>query len=81
MEATQAHDDPQILLAKQGQGEAEIEMQEVPSTYHQCMKFPFQVSKVTIPTNTNYKCNMLKFFDSFVPTKRESTENHIKNLK
>ena len=45
------------------------EMQAVPSTYHQCIKFPFHRLEVTVPTNTSYDCNMLtKTTNIFVPT-------------
>ena len=51
------------------------EMQAVPSTYHQCIKFPFHGSEVTVPANTSYDCNMLtKSADSFVLANRESIE-------
>ena len=57
------------------------EMRVVPSTYHQCVKFPFHGSKVTIPANTSYTCNMLKAIENFVPTNRESIDYHDKKLK
>lgn len=57
------------------------EMQAVPLTYHQCVKFMFQGSEVTIPAITSYTCNMLKSVDNFVPTNRDSTKNHVNKLK
>ena len=53
----------------------------VPSTYHQCIKFPFHGYKVTIPTTTSYTCNMLKAIENFVPTNMESIGYHDKKLK
>ena len=52
------------------------EMRVVPSTYHQCVKFPFHRSEVTIPATTSYTCNMLKAVENFVPTNRECTNYH-----
>ena len=57
------------------------EMCVVPSTYHQCVKFPFHGSEVTIPATTSYTCNMLKAAENFVPSNRESTEYHDNKLK
>ena len=57
------------------------EMRAVPSTYHQCVKFPFHGSEVTIPATTSYTCNMLKAAENFVPTNRESTDYHDNKLK
>ena len=57
------------------------EMRVVPSTYHQCVNFPFHGSEVTIPATTSYTCNMLKVAENFVPTNRESTEYHDNKLK
>jgi hypothetical protein len=56
-------------------------MHVVPSTYHQCIKFPFHGSEVTIPTTTSYTCNMLKAAESFIPANRESTDYHDTKLK
>ena len=52
------------------------EMRALPSTYHQCVKFPFHGSELTIPATTTYTCNMLKDVETFVPTNRESIEYH-----
>ena len=57
------------------------EMRVVPSTYHQCVKFPFHGSEVTIPATTSYTCNMLKVVENFVPSNRESTDYHENKLK
>ena len=57
------------------------EMHVVPSTYHQCVKFPFHGSEVTILATTSYTCNMLKDAETFVPRNRESTEYHENKLK
>ena len=57
------------------------EMHVGPSTYHQCIKFPFHGSEVTIPTTTSYTCNMLKATKKFGPTNRESTDYHDNKLK
>ena len=57
------------------------EMRAVPSTYHQCVKFPFHGSEVTIPATTSYTCNMLKAAENFVPTNRESVTYHDDQLK
>ena len=57
------------------------EMRDVPSTYHQCVKFPFHGSEVTIPATTSYTCNMLKAAEKFVPTNKESTDYNDNNLK
>lgn len=57
------------------------EMHAVPSTYHQCVKFPFHGSEVTIPATTSYTCNMLKATENFVPANRESTDYHDNKLK
>ena len=56
-------------------------MRIVPSTYHQCVKFPFHGSEVTIPATTSYTCNMLKVAKKFVPANRESTDYHDNKLK
>ena len=56
----------------------------MPSTYHQCVKFPFHVSEVTIPASTSYTYNMLKSTENFVPTNRESIDyrdNKLKKIK
>ena len=53
----------------------------VSSTYHQCVKFPFHGSEVTILATTSYTCNMLKAMENFVPKNRESTEYHENKLK
>ena len=57
------------------------EMYPMPSTYHQCVKFPFHGSEVTIPATTSNTCNMLKAIKTFVPTNRESTDYHDNKLK
>ena len=57
------------------------EMRVVPSTYHQCVKFPFHGSEVTIPATTSYTCNMLKATEKFVLANRESTDYHDNKLK
>ena len=56
-------------------------MQVVTSTYHQCIKFPFQGFEVAIPANTSYTYNMLKSTKSFVFDNRESIDNHDDKLK
>lgn len=51
------------------------EMQAVPSTYHQCLKFPFNGQEITILDDSNNPqyCNTLKSVqDTFVPHKREA---------
>ena len=57
------------------------EMRAMPSTYHQCIKFTFHGSEVTIPATTSYTCNMLKVVENFVPTNRESIDYHDNKLK
>jgi hypothetical protein len=57
------------------------EMQVVPSTYHEFVKFPFHGSKVTILASTSYTCNMLKHTKNFVPTNTESIDYHDNELK
>ena len=56
-------------------------MHVVPSTYHQCIKFPFHGYEVTIPTSTSYTYNMLEVAKKFVPTNRESFDYHDKKMK
>ena len=49
------------------------EMQAIPSTYHQCLKFPYEGVEVTIPADLNTTCNTLKeSADKLVPNNRES---------
>lgn len=51
------------------------EMQAIPSTYHQCLKFPVNGQEVTILDDYNnpQTCNMLKSTqDTLVPHNRES---------
>ena len=57
------------------------EMRAMPSTYHQCIKFPFHGSEVTILATTSYTCNMLKAMKNFVPTNKESIDYHDDKLK
>lgn len=53
----------------------------VPSSYHQCIKFPFHGSKVTILASTSYTYNMKKYLENFVLANRESTDYHDNKLK
>ena len=49
-------------------------MQAIPSTYHQCLKFPYEGVEVTIPADLNTTCNTLKeSVDKLVPNNRESS--------
>lgn len=49
------------------------EMQAVPSTYHQCVKFPHNGQEVTIVTDSSQYCNNLKLTqDARVQHNRES---------
>lgn len=50
------------------------EMKGIPSTYHQCLKFPYEGVEVTIPTYLNTNCNTLKeSANKLVPNNRESS--------
>lgn len=52
------------------------EMKVVLSTYHQCLKFPYNGAEVSIPTDTNVICNALtKGADTFVPHNRAPSPN------
>jgi hypothetical protein len=57
------------------------EMRAMPSTYHQCVKFLFHGSEVTIPATTSYTCNMLKAAETLIPANHESTDYHNNKLK
>lgn len=48
-------------------------IQVVPSTYHQCLKFPHNGVEVTIPIETTYPCNNIKQIESMVPHNKEET--------
>lgn len=52
------------------------QMQVVPSTYHQCLKFPFNKQEITISVDSNNPqyCNTVKTTqDTFVPHNREAS--------
>lgn len=51
------------------------DMRAVPSTYHQCIKFPHNGVEVTILTNVNYSCNMVKQTNSMVPPNKEESRD------
>lgn len=52
------------------------EMKAVPSTYHQCLKFPYNGAEVNILADTNVICNALtKGADTFVPYNRVASPN------
>lgn len=61
--------------------------QVVPSTYHQCLKFPYNEVEVSVPADTTYTCNSLKqCVDTLVPHNRaastiESLETLMKDLE
>lgn len=63
------------------------EMKVVPSTYHQCLKFPYNGVTVSIPTDTSYTCNALtQGVDAFVPNNRAASvakilESLLKDLE
>lgn len=51
-------------------------MQTMPSTYHQCVNFPYNGVEVSISTYTSYSCNILRqFVDSMVPHNREASKD------
>lgn len=62
-------------------------MKAVPSTYHQCLKFPYNKVEVSILVDTSYTCNALtQRNDTFVPHNRatstvESLATLMKDLK
>lgn len=63
------------------------EMKAVPSTYHQCLKFPYNRVEFSIHVDTNLPCNALtKGVDTFMPHNRatsidESPKDLMKNLE
>ena len=42
-------------------------MQAVPSTYHQCIKFPFNGTKIVIPGNNSMSINTLFVAETLIP--------------
>lgn len=52
------------------------DMQAVPSTYHQCLKFPYNGVEVSISANISVACNVLKqTMDTLVPHNRAMSIN------
>lgn len=50
------------------------EMQAVPSTYHHCLKFPYNGVEVSVHIDTSYTCNALKqCVDTLVPHNKETS--------
>lgn len=53
-------------------------MGAIPSTYHQCIKFPYEGVEVTIPADLSTTCNALKeSVDKLVPNNIESSTKQI----
>ena len=49
-------------------------MKAIPSTFHQCLKFPYEGVEVTIPADISTTCNTLKeSADKLVPNNKESS--------
>ena len=49
-------------------------MQEVPSTYHQCLKFPFNGTEVVVPGDNSISIDTLSIAETLVPNNCSSSE-------
>ena len=49
-------------------------MQVVPSTYHQCLKFPFNGTEVVVPGDNSMSINTLSIAETLVPNNRSSSD-------
>lgn len=50
------------------------DIQGIPSTYHQCIKFPFNGTEIVIPGDNSMSINTLFFADTLVPHNHSSHE-------
>lgn len=58
------------------------DMQAVPSTYHQCLKFPYNGVEVSVPVDPSYTCNTLrKGTGNLVPNNRATLEILLKEME
>ena len=49
-------------------------MQAVPSTYHQCLKFPFNETEVVVPDDNSVSINTLSIAETLVPNNCSSSD-------
>ena len=52
------------------------DMQVVPSTYHQCIKFPYNETEVVIPRDNAISINTLTMTETFIPHNKPAHDLH-----